>query len=89
MLRVDGRLRLDELSTLLNADIQSPEVDTVGGLIYELLERVPAHNEFVEHGGFRFVVESMKNHRIRTVLVSPVGAAGGNGNKEADADEQH
>jgi putative hemolysin len=89
MLRVDGRLRLDELSAFLNVDIQSPEVDTVGGLIYELLERVPAHKEFVVYEGFRFVVENMKNHRIRTVLVAPVGEAGGNGNKKADGDEHH
>lgn len=73
--RVDARLRLDELSEVLDADIDAPGVDTVGGLIYELLERVPIRHEFVEHGGYRFMVEDIKNRRIRTVLVSSVSNA--------------
>ena len=79
-LRVDARLRLDELSDILDKDVHAPEVETVGGLIYELLERVPAHDEYVEHEGFRFVVEDMKNRRIRTVLVAPTEGRNGNGN---------
>jgi len=76
ILRVDARLRLDELSDLLETDIHAAEVDTVGGLIYELLERVPTPGEFVEHEGYRFAVEDMKNRRIRTVLVSPLPGDG-------------
>lgn len=82
--RVDARLRLDELSDILNADFNAPEVDTVGGLIYELLERVPTHDEFVEHEGYRFVVEDMKNQRIRTVLISPVSSINNNVGKESE-----
>ncbi|MBI4831894.1 MAG: HlyC/CorC family transporter, partial [Candidatus Lindowbacteria bacterium] len=50
-LRVDGRLRLDNLSLVLGANVSAPGCDTVGGLIYQLLEHVPAPNESVEHAG--------------------------------------
>ena len=69
-LRVDARLRLDDLSELLGANVRAPECDTVGGLLYELLEHVPAPNEWVEHAGFKFVAEKMKDRRIDTVRVS-------------------
>ncbi len=74
-LRVDARMRLTELSEILETPIEVPEVDTVGGLIYELLEHVPARDEAIEHQGYRFVVEDIKNRRIRSVLVSPVSAS--------------
>lgn len=72
MLRVDARLRLDDLSEILGANVRAPECDTVGGLIYELLEHVPAPNESVEHEGFKFFVEKMEDRRITIVRVSPV-----------------
>jgi CBS domain containing-hemolysin-like protein len=83
-LRVDARLRLSELSEILDTGIQAPGVDTVGGLIYELLERVPSHNDSVEYDEYRFVVEDMKKRRIRTVLVSPVSTRAGKERDEAD-----
>jgi CBS domain containing-hemolysin-like protein len=71
-LRVDARLRLDDLSRILGASVRGRDCETVGGLVYELLEHVPAQGEFVEHAGFRFLVEDIKKRRIRTVRVSPV-----------------
>jgi CBS domain containing-hemolysin-like protein len=82
-LRVDARMRLDELSEILGANVRAPDCDTVGGLVYTLLEHVPAKNEFVEHEGFKFLVEDMRNRRIRTVRVSPGSGPGGNQRGEA------
>lgn len=83
-LRVDARLRLDELSRILGASVRRRDCETVGGLVYELLEHVPAQGEFVEHAGFRFLVEDIKKRRIRTVRVSPVSEpARGNGEEVA------
>ena len=69
-LRVDARLRLDDLSEALGVNVLEPECDTVGGLIYELLEHVPAPNEWVEHAGFTFRVEEVEDRRIKTVHIS-------------------
>jgi len=73
-LRVDARLRLDDLSDVLGANVRAPECDTVGGLIFELLEHVPAPDEWVEHAGFRFLVEAMEDRRITTVHIVPIAA---------------
>jgi len=74
-LRVDARLRLDTLSDILGANMRAEDCDTVGGLVYKLLEHVPAPNEFVEHQGFRFLVEEVGNRRIRTIRISRVSGA--------------
>ncbi len=75
-LRVDARLRLDDLSRILGASVRGRDCETVGGLVYELLEHVPAQGEFVEQAGFRFLVEDIKKRRIRTVRVSPASEHG-------------
>jgi putative hemolysin len=83
-LRVDAKLRLDDLSVILGVNMTLSGCDTIGGLVYKLLERVPAPNESLEYKGFRFLIESMKNHRIRTLRISPsAGQARGNGKEEA------
>lgn len=84
-LRVDARLRLDELSDILGVNVRAPECDTVGGLIYELLERVPVQRESVQYEGFRFVVEDIRNRRIRTVLISPAPESAPKHGKEVES----
>ena len=59
------------------------EGDTVGGLVYELLEHVPAPDEWVEYEGFKFLVEAMKDRRIRTVHISPVAGPNAKNGEEA------
>jgi len=73
-LRVDARLRLDDLSEALGVNVLEPECDTVGGLIYELLEHVPAPNEWIEHAGFTFRVEKVEDRRIKTVHISSLSS---------------
>ncbi|MBI5117668.1 HlyC/CorC family transporter [Candidatus Poribacteria bacterium] len=71
-LRVDARMRLEELSGIMGSDISLPGYETVGGLVYQLLEHVPAQGESVEHAGLRFAVEDIRNRHIRTVRISPL-----------------
>jgi CBS domain containing-hemolysin-like protein len=81
-LRVDARLRLDDLAEVLGAGVRAAECDTVGGLIYELLERVPAPDEWVEHAGFKFLVEKMEDRRISAVHISPLSGEDAEGEGE-------
>ncbi len=81
-LRVDARLRLDDLSEALGVHVSARDCDTVGGLVYQLLEHLPTPNERVEHAGFEFLVEAMKDRRIGTLRISPVsGPASEHGGK--------
>lgn len=80
-LEVDGRLDLEELEehlglTLLAAD-ERDEADTVAGLIFALVDRVPARGEQVEHpSGVRFEVIDADPRRIKRVCVHRPSSGG-------------
>ncbi len=64
---VDGKITLDELSALLQTDLERPEVGTVGGLVYSELGRVPDPGDEFRLGEFRVVVERVTRRRVRRV----------------------
>ncbi|BCX19453.1 MAG: hemolysin C [Geminicoccaceae bacterium] len=83
-LEVDGRLDLEELEERLGlqllAEDERDEADTVAGLIFALVDRVPARGEVVEHpSGLRFEVLDADPRRIKRVCVRRpnAGEAGG------------
>lgn len=64
---VSARLTLDELDDLLGTSLRRDDVSTVGGLIYELLGRVPRAGEELRVEGFRVVVERVARRRVQRV----------------------
>jgi CBS domain containing-hemolysin-like protein len=64
---VAGRVTLDELSDVIGHDFDTPDVTTVGGLVYTLFERVPRAGEAVTTDGFRIIVERVRRRRIERV----------------------
>ncbi len=74
---VSGRLTLDELSDALDHDFRRDEVSTIGGLIFELLGRVPRAGESVDIDGFRVIVERVVRRKVeRVFLQRPVTSRG-------------
>jgi CBS domain containing-hemolysin-like protein len=69
---VPGRLTVDELSELLGHDFHREGVTTVGGLVYELLGRVPEAGETFTVGGFRVVIERVVKRRVERVYFERV-----------------
>ncbi len=63
----DSRLDLDTLSKLLDVDLSEEDADTLGGLIYSYLGRVPMQGESIELEGWHFTVLSLKGRRIGQV----------------------
>jgi CBS domain containing-hemolysin-like protein len=61
---VSARVRLDELSEVLGVPIEHEEVTTAGGLVYELLGRVPRAGESLTIAGFRVVVERVVRRKV-------------------------
>jgi putative hemolysin len=72
VLSVSGRLSVDELNDLLDAELPTGSWDTVGGLLFDLLGRVPGEGEGADVDGVRLVAERVEGHRIGRVRVSPV-----------------
>ena len=64
---VPGRLTVDELSEIVGHDFHRDGVTTVGGLVYELLGRVPEAGEKFVIDGFRVVIERVVKRRIERV----------------------
>lgn len=74
VLEVDARLRIEKLeeeigNTLVSED-EEQEFDTIGGLIFFQLGRVPARGEMVDHpSGLRFEIVDADPRRIKKVRV--------------------
>ncbi|MGD9510937.1 MAG: hemolysin family protein [Geminicoccaceae bacterium] len=70
----DGRLWLDELEEKLGEPLlegeDRDEADTLGGLIFTLLDRVPTRGELVSHpSGYEFEVLDADPRRIKRVRI--------------------
>jgi putative hemolysin len=66
---VSGRLTLDDLSSALQYDFTRDDVTTVGGLIMELVGRVPKAGEMLSIGPFRVIVERVVRRKIERVFL--------------------
>jgi CBS domain containing-hemolysin-like protein len=70
-LRVHGRTPIGDVSEILGVQFPDDEWDTVGGLVFNLLGRVPEGGETIVSEGYDFTVERMEGQRIMLVLVAP------------------
>ncbi|MBL8981575.1 MAG: HlyC/CorC family transporter [Gemmatimonadetes bacterium] len=66
---VSGRVTLDELSELVREDLRHEQVETIAGLVYEILGRVPKAGEELRIKSFRVVVERVVRRRIERVYL--------------------
>ena len=71
---VEGSMKLDDVNDALGLNLDSEDYDSVGGLIIELLDRLPEEHESVEtEDGIILEVEKIDKNRIDTVhLTVPV-----------------
>ncbi|MDH3592533.1 MAG: hemolysin family protein [Planctomycetota bacterium] len=68
---VEGRAHIDDLNEALDIEVpESEEYDTVGGMLFSSLGRVPAAGESYEHKGVRFTVLEADERRIHRVKVT-------------------
>ena len=67
---VDARVTLDYLSDLFATPIGNEDVDTVGGLVYSSLGKMPQVGDEILHNGLRIEVLSLLGRRIRRLMLS-------------------
>lgn len=65
-----GGTALSKLNDILKTKIPDDDFDTIGGLIFGRLGRVPVVGDSVEYEGWLFSIEEMDGRRIQTVRVS-------------------
>jgi len=79
---VDGRVTLDDLNEVFNLEMESEDVDTVGGFVYHQLGRMPAPGDEVRADGLTMRVLTVAGRRIKKVRVTR------NEHKEKDDGEE-
>ena len=68
-LRVQARMSIDEVSSLVGAEFPEGDWDTIGGLMFHLLGHVPFEGESATEGEFRLRAEQVKGRRIGMVRI--------------------
>ena len=69
---IPGGTPIYRLERMLDRDIDAPaDVNSVGGLIVERLQRLPDEGETLAFDGFDLIVRAMQGPRIQTLLVHP------------------
>lgn len=72
---IDAKAELDNVAEIVGSDFQvgehSEDVDTIGGLIFALIGRIPIRGEVIEALGFEFSVVDADPRRIKRVQIAP------------------
>jgi putative hemolysin len=66
---VSARVSLEDLSELTGQDFTRDDVQTIGGLVYELVGSVPRNGEALVVGNFKVVVERVVRRRVERVYL--------------------
>jgi len=72
---VSAGYSVDDAEELLAAELPHGTWDTVGGLMLDLMGRVPQAGDSVEADGFRLTAVDVRGRRIGRVRIEPTGAA--------------
>jgi gliding motility-associated protein GldE len=69
----DAKIDLDDMGDILSIELaeDNDEYETLGGLIYHLLERIPEVGEKVVFKGLELTVHKVDNNRVTKVSVNP------------------
>jgi len=66
---IDGGVPLSKINDMIEGEFTSEEVETIGGLVLEQLNRVPERGDHVEVAGYVVEVTSVEGSRISTVRI--------------------
>lgn len=82
----DAKIDLDDLGDIIGLEITSDddEYETLGGLIYHLLERIPENGEKLDYKGLKLTVHKVENNRVTKVVVTPTGNRPAGGTDASD-----
>lgn len=66
---VDAKTNIDEVNEALGTNLPSGEYETIGGLIFDRLGKIPVPGEKIEVDGKLLIVENMRGRRISRVKI--------------------
>lgn len=69
---VSGRVPLDEVSQRCGLDLESTDVDSIGGYIVAMAGRIPRQNEFFTFCGKRFTILEADERQVWSIKVETI-----------------
>ncbi|GIM28244.1 membrane protein [Clostridium polyendosporum] len=69
---VDGKVMIHDINELLDINIESEDIDTIGGWIYSKLELPPQVNQTVNYEGYEFLVSKCDRKRIYRITIRKI-----------------
>jgi putative hemolysin len=81
-----GRIDLDDFNDIMGTSLPNSEADTLSGLIYSRIGRVPTNGDNVQIEDLQLTVEKVSGQRIRKVRAQKLSSESENGNNERNAD---
>ncbi len=81
-----GRIDLDDFNDIMGTQLPNSEADTLSGLIYSRIGRVPTAGDNVQIEGLQLTVEQVSGQRIRKVRAQRLTSVSDNGDKDRHAD---
>jgi len=70
---VEGSMRLEELNDVFRTELDSREVETVGGYLCDLTGRIPGDGESFRSGSLRFLVLSSGKTKLDKIKIERLG----------------
>ncbi|MEI2639783.1 MAG: hemolysin family protein [Microthrixaceae bacterium] len=64
---VDASVNVDDINDDLDTDLPEGQWDSLGGMVFGLLGRVPEPGDSITHQTTRIIVEQMDGHRVKRV----------------------
>ena len=81
-----GRIDLDDFNDIMGTQLPNSEADTLSGLIYSRIGRVPTVGDSLQIEGLQLTVEQVSGQRIRKVRAQRLTSISDNGDKDHHAD---
>lgn len=66
---IDAKTGIDEVNEALGTNLPTGEYETIGGLIFNRLAKIPVQGEKIEINGSTLIVDSMRGRRISRVKI--------------------
>jgi len=71
-LKLHGRFPLEELAERFSIELNSEQMETLGGYLSELAGRIPRQGDIFEAAGYRFTIIEANKRLVRWVLAEPL-----------------
>ncbi|MDD2401410.1 MAG: hemolysin family protein [Clostridia bacterium] len=69
---INASIRIEELNEKLGLNLICEEADTLGGLVFAVLDRVPTEGDRIEIEGMELAVQEMEGHRIEKLRLMEI-----------------